>query len=316
MQPTPGDVWVSRPLTNISLATVQNEANFIATQAFPIIGVANQTGMIWRYSDSDFLRDEAQLRAPGTESAGGGFNVDHSISYACQIKAFHKDIDDPTRANADSVLMLDTAATKFATQKMLISREVQWASTFFQSGVWANNFQTPSNLWDTANSTPKADVEVGKQTILAATGFEPNTLILGYRVYSSLRNNKDVRSQFQYTSADSIDEDMLAGYFGVDKVLVSKAILATNAEGGTLTTNFISGDNALLVYADPAPSLMSLTAGITLAWSGYLGAVDGFRVKRFRMENIASDRIELEMAQDMKCLVPRLGYFFEQVVST
>ena len=58
--PTAGDVWVNRPLTNLSLAWIQSQANFIADKVAPAMPVQNQSGLIWRYNKDDFLRDDRE----------------------------------------------------------------------------------------------------------------------------------------------------------------------------------------------------------------------------------------------------------------
>ena len=61
---------------------------------------------------------------------------------------------------------------------------------------------------------------------------------------------------------------------------------------------------------------MTPSAGYSFSWNGYLGAgPDGNRVKQFRMENLASDRVELEIAFDMKLVAADLGYFFNGIVA-
>jgi hypothetical protein len=58
--------------------------------------------------------------------------------------------------------------------------------------------------------------------------------------------------------------------------------------------------SALLCYTPSAPSLMTPAAGYIFTWNGYLaGNSYGVRMKNFRMEHIASDRIEGEMTYDM-----------------
>jgi hypothetical protein len=58
------------------------------------------------------------------------------------------------------------------------------------------------------------------------------------------------------------------------------------------------------------------SGGYIFSWTGYLGAGPaGNRIKRFRIEQIASDRIEGEMAFDAKLVAPDLGVFFEDAVS-
>lgn len=313
-QPTPGDVHVNGPLTNISTAYVLSQKMFIADKVFPVVPVEKQSDVYYEFSKEDFLRDEAQVRAPGTESAGGGFGIT-TTPYSAIVEAFHKDVDDQLRANADSILSLDRAATQYTTQKLLIRRERRWMGKFFASGIWGTDI-TPGTLWSAASSTPRKDVETGKMLILGTTGFLPNTLVLGAQVFSALRTNAEIIDQFKYTSADSIDAEMLAGYFGVERILITMGVYTSTVEGAAVqTTTFMGGKHALLCYSAPEPSLMTPTAGYTFAWSGFVGGVNGIRVKRFRMEQLESDRIEGQMAYDMKKVAASMGYFFASVVA-
>lgn len=320
--PTPGDVHINAPLTNISVAYVQEQGTFICDKVFPIVPVAQQSNLYYLFDKSDFLRDEAKPRAPGTESAGGAFNLT-TAAYACLVEAFHKDIDDQLRANADSVLSLDRAATEFVTQKLLIRRERKWVNAFFKAGVWGTDITGVAAApgagqtiqWSAAASDPMADVELGKMAILGVTGFQANTLVIGAQVLSALRNNAKIRDQFKYTSAESINEDMIARFFGLDRVLIMNAVYETAVEGSASAVTFVAGKNALLCYSASSPSLMQPTAGYTFAWTGFTGGSNGWRIKRLRADLIASDRIEGETATDMKIVAPAMGYFFSGIVA-
>lgn len=311
--PTQGDVHVNKPLTNISVAWIQSQDNYISTKIFPLVPVSNQSDLYYEFDRGDFLRDEAQLRGESSESAGSGFKLS-TTPYSCKVEAFHKDIDDKTRANADGALTFDRAATAFVSQKMAIRRERRFATTYFTTGVWGTDI-TPGTLWSAAASTPRADVDTGKATVLAATGFEPNTLLVSYAVFLKLRSNPDVRDQFKYVSADSIDEAMLARYFGVKNFYVARAVYNSALEGAAATGVAMFGKHALLCYIPDAASILSPAAGYTFAWTGYTGSVDGIRIKKFRMENLASDRIEGEMAYDFKVVGSSLGYFFNGCIA-
>ena len=64
------------------------------------------------------------------------------------------------------------------------------------------------------------------------------------------------------------------------------------------------------------PSLMTPSAGYTFTWKGYLGGnAQGIKIKRFRMEHIASDRVEAEATYDMKVVAPDLGVFLASAVA-
>lgn len=313
--PTQSSVYVNAPLTNISVAYIQSQDLYVASRAFPMVPVSKQSGLYYRFNREDFLRDEARPRADGTESAGGGFEID-TAPYACTVEAFHKDIGEQTRSNADGVLSLDRAVTEFVTQKLLIRRERRWINNFFTTGIWGTDF-TPGTPWSAANSTPDVDVEAAKLVVQReSVGLRPNTLIMGPAVYAALRNNARVRDQFKYVSAESISLAMLARFFDVERCMIAGAVFSNTVEGGTVSApTFLAGRNALLAYVAPSPSLMTPSAGYTFSWNQYTGSIDGVNIARFDMRHLKATRVEGEIAHDMRVVAPGLGYFFSNVVA-
>ncbi len=104
-QPGAGDVHVNRPLTNISIAFLQDRADFVATRAFRNIPVGKQGDRFFTFDRGMFNRNQMQIRGPATESSGGGYDIDNTPTYFCNTFALHKDIPDQIRANADGNLM-------------------------------------------------------------------------------------------------------------------------------------------------------------------------------------------------------------------
>jgi hypothetical protein len=314
-QPTANDVHIDAILTNISVAYIQDQNAFVASKVFPTIPVEKQSDKYFIYTKGDWFRDEAQLRAPATESAGSGYNLT-TATYNTQVYAFHKDVDDQVRANADNPLNPDRDATSFITQRMLLRQEIQWASEFFTTSVWATDL-TPTNLWnDYTASDPIGDVETGKATILTSTGFLPNTMVMGYDVFRQLRNHPDIVDRVKYTSAENVTEDILARFFGVDRILVARAVKNTALEGASTSMSSIVGKNAALYYVAPSAGILTPTAGYQFMWRGVsdgIGANIG--VSRFRMPELRADRIEAQMAWDNKVIASDLGYFFSACVA-
>jgi hypothetical protein len=323
-QPNINSVHVDAILTNISVAYLQNQDNFIADKVFPVIPVDKKSDKFFTYTKNDWFRDEAQRRAPGTESAGGGYNLS-TDTYSADVWAFHKDVDDQTTANADAPLNPLREATEFVTRRLMLRRELQFVTDFLTGGVWANDYDgvagTPSTnevkQWsDYASSDPISDIENAKSSILSSTGMEANTLVLGYDVFKALKNHPDLVDRIKYTSSQTITTDMLAAMFDIPRVLVSKAVKATNNEGATGAYGFTTGKKALLCHVAPQPGLLTPSAGYTFSWtgvSGGLGATIG--TSQFRMESIKSDRIEAEIAFDNKVISSDLGFFWDTVVA-
>jgi hypothetical protein len=215
-------------------------------------------------------------------------------------------------------------AAEFVTHRLLLRRELQFVTDFFGTGVWETDVDgvttTPTagefRKWsDYTSSDPLTDVEDGKATILQTTGQEPNTLILGYNVFRYLKNHPELVDRIKYTSSNVITADMMARMFEVDRVLVAKAVKATNNEGGSEAYDFAYGDHALLAHVAPSPGLMTPSAGYCFSWTGVSGGLGGtVGTSQFRMESIKATRVEAEMAWDNKVVSKDLGYFFNTAV--
>ena len=326
-QPTAGDVHVNAPLTQISIAYIQAANNFIADKFFPNIPVSKQSDRYYIYSRADFNRDEMQERAPGTESAGGGYDLDNTPTYYAPVFALHKDVDDQIRANSDSVLNPDRDATVFLTNKAMIRRERNFATKAFTAGVWGGETTGVNSgvnageflIWNDPNSDPIANIRSAKRERLEATGFEPNSLALSSSVMDALIDHPDIVDRIKYGQTPGapaiVNASSLAQLFGLDRVMVSKAVHNSAAKGATEASSFIIGNSALLAYVTPTPSVMTPSAGYTFSWTGWMGASGmGHRIKRFRMEQLESDRIEIQMAYDQKVVGADLGHLFENAV--
>jgi len=325
MNPTQSSVHVNRPLTNISIAYLQQQSMFVHGQVFPMVPVDKQSDLYFEYNRADFQRNDFRPRAPGTESAGSGFGVTTN-PYFCKRFDLHKDIADSIRANSDDPLDMDRAATEFLTQQSLIQREATFALSYMQNGVWTLNYEgvaaTPTLpqvlKWSDDASDPVADVKRATTAIHQLTGMRPNTLTLAQDVRDVLDTNPAIIDRLKCgqtaPGAVTVSDADLARVFGVQRVLVSGAIINTANEGATPVNDFIIKGGALLTYSAPAPSLMAPSAGYTFTWRGLLGNNEGVRIKRFRMEHLESDRIEIALAYDQKLVGADLGAYFRTLV--
>lgn len=316
--PTPSDLHVNGPLTNLALAYIQGNVTYISREVFRTIPVQKQSDLFYKWHKKSFLSAYAKKRAPSTESAGGNLTL-QTDSYAADVYAYHYDIDDQQRANADSQLNLEDSAQRHVSEALLREQERLWLANYFKTSVWATDVTGVAsgatagqfNQWDGSGSVPAGDIETAKVTILGSTGKIANTLILGRLVYSKLRTNPHVKDQFKYTSDRSVNLAMLAAYFDVDRVLISDMVATTNGS----TFGLVAGKHALLTYVDPNPGLQTVSCGYTFNWSGYTGAQDGLRMSMFREEKIRSDRIEGEYAWAQKLTAADLGYFLSGAVA-
>lgn len=323
VQPTSRQVHVNQPLTNISIAYIQEQNNFVADQVFPTIPVQKKSDRYFKYLRENWMRSEARKRAPSTESAGSGFEIDNTPTYFADVYSVHKDISDQIRANADQPLDMDRDATEWVTQQLLLRREKIWVNSYFTENVWGTEYEGVASSpaageflqWDNANSTPIEDVTDAGVAIAQVTGFRPNVLVLSPFVFNALKNHADILDRIKYTQSGMVTADILASLFEVDRVVVAFGIENTAEEGVDGDFDFIMGKHALLAYSNPTPSILQPSAGYTFAWEGLLGAGQaGGRIRTFRMEQLASDRIEGDLAVDMKLVAEDLGVFFKDAI--
>lgn len=324
--PNRSDVHIDKALTNVSVQYMQDPAGFVAGQVFPMVPLKKQSDRYFMYLREDWFRDEAQERAPGTESAGGDYEIDNTPTYFCRKYAFHKDVTEEDRANSDDPLMPDEDAVQFVTDKLLLNKENKWAGTFFKEGVWAFDKTGGANggsgdfvYWDDyANSTPIEDMTKYATEQSEVTGKRPNVLVMGRKAYDALKNHPDFLDRVKYTQKGVVTTDLIAQMFDVERVLVANAIQNTNAKGQSASMSFILGNHVLLCYTTSAPAIKTATAGYTFVWTGLMGAnAYGGRINRFAMPNlgIGTERIECELAYDMKVVAADMGTFLKNAVT-
>lgn len=325
--PTAGDVHVDAPLTNMSLAFIQDAESFVASKAFLTVPVQKQSDKYFTYDRGYWNRDEAQIRAPGTESAGGGYGTSTATYYA-EIYAYHKDIADPVRANADAAISLENEAMEFTMMKMLIKREKDFSSNFMATSVWTTDITgvsgTPSTnevkQWNDSSATPLNDIAAGRTVVKKSTGFDPNVLVIGREVWDELKNHTTILARINAGQTPGgpaiVTRNAVAALMELDEILIMDAIENTADEGETNSHSFIVGKVGLLLYRPRTPGLYTPAAGYNFAWTGFLGSTaEGTRMKNFRMEHLESDRVEAEMSYDLSQVSADLGYFFTSLVA-
>jgi len=318
-KPTSGQVHIDKPLTNISVAYMQSSSEFIADKVFPVVPVQKKSDKYFKYSKEDWFRSDAKMRAPGTQSAGGGYELT-TDDYVCDRYSIHKDVDDDTRANADAPINVDREATEYVTRQLMLKKEKIWVSDYFTTGIWTGSTTgtdiVPSTLWSAVGSDPVGDVDAQRDAMKQTTSYEPNVMVVSRSVHTILKNHATILERIKYTQKGIVSEDLLATLFGVDKYLVASATENTATEGKDADMNFMFGKDVLLAYAAKSPSIMQPSAGYTFGWNGLLGSgATGSRIKRFRMEDIESDRVEGDLAFDLKVVGADLGVFFNGAIA-
>lgn len=328
-QPTASDLHVNRPLTNISVLAVQEEKEFVASQVFQNIPSDKQSDLYFVYDSGDFNRDSVQRRADGAESAGDGWDVSND-PFNCEVWALHHDVSDRRRANTDEPLNEDEDATRFLTHKMLLKKEIEWVSNYFGTSTWTGAVDTasgalttgsfvPTTKFDAANAVP---IRCFKEQLVAnkeLTGFRCNTLVLGEYVWDAIQECADFLARITGGSTNKdpavVTKEQLAAILGIERVLIAGAVKNTAREGQTASNAYLYGDSALLCYVPKTAGLRQPAAGYTFTWKQYGAALGGQRIKKFRMEQNESDRVEIQAAWDYKIINAKMGVHFMDLLT-
>jgi hypothetical protein len=272
--------------------------------------------------------DDMKERAPSTPAATGDYGIS-TDDYKAKEYAFAKDISDSVRRNSDSPLNQDRTATNFVTLKALLKQETTWVANFFMSGLWTTDLTGVAGAvganeflqWNDGDSEPIEVIRAQIDAILLLTGLEPNTLVLGKQVWTQLVDHPVIVDRIKYGQTAPgparVTKEAVAELLEIDRILVMKSIVNSANVGQDASNSFIGGKAALLAYSEPNPGIETASAGYTFSWTSQMGATEnGFRIKKYRRaEEFESDRVEGQLAFDMKLAAADLGAFFAEAVA-
>jgi hypothetical protein len=316
MNPTSNAVHVDRLLTNISIG--YKNPDYIADNLFPMVPVTKRSDIVPKYDQSHWFRNAAVKRAPGTKSEGGGYKVDTTDTYYAHRYSFRSEIDDDTRENADAPFNLDRESTEFVTDKMLMAREVNFATNFFTTSKWGADKTGGSDftVWSNyGSSSPLVDVDAYKDTAEAKIARELRTGVIGKQVWLQLKWHPDLVDTIKYTQKGQVSVDLAASLMELDNLYVGRAIQTTSNEGvaeSSVVYSRIWGKHMLLLYVPKSPSLMTPAAGYNFVWKSQ-GLLQ--YIKRMRDEEREVDIIEGNSYFDQKKTAANAGVFLSGAVA-
>ncbi len=322
-----GTIHVDRYLTDYSVSYIQEASAFVANGAASVIPVRKSSDKYVVYPRGYFWRDEVKPRPLGGRPAQVGYKVD-SGNYNAEEYALEHYIDDRQYVNADEPIQLEENGARLLSQKHMIKQDRFWATNFFGTGKWTTELTgvasspvagTSFLQFNDANSDPIDVIDDLKDTIHEATGFMPNTMVLGADVKKALRSHPDIADRIKYTRIGLADEDLLGTLFEVDNVFTARSIYNSAAEGATDAFSYIVDKKSIwLGYIEQNPGLDSPTAIAIFAWTGLIAGETnalGGVMERGRDDRAHSDWFQMRMAWDMVQVADDLGAFMLNAVA-
>jgi hypothetical protein len=318
---------VAGPLQDVSIAF--RNKDYIADGVFPILDGADPKAKITTYQKGAWFRDEAGIRAAGTEAKRGSYNLE-DVSVATKEYAFAKEVTDEDRRFAKSKnappVQPDQDAIEFATDKVDLKKEIR-VGALITAGTWNDGNvggEDAEGLWSPAGATNTflADITTAKKAIQSKTGLDPNCLLLDYATYLALKECEAIADKIKYTQRAVYGAELLAALLELDQVLVGKAIKNTSKEtkaGTAFTAQRIWEVNAgkgmgFLFYRAPKLGLKLATAGmqVRIAYEDSSPR----RVSTWREPAKHQDVYEVAEETDIVLVHADLGYLFKDTYAT
>jgi len=304
-RPTQRDVHVNRPLTNISVA--YTNANYIAEQVFPMVGVQKQSDLYFLFDKWEAFRLRTGPRPPGQRAPTFDYTVT-TASYICTNDSTAFQLPDETRDNADDPLRPFIFGAKRVADGLLLSLEDRVAALVTACGNWGSA-SNPGTKWDVTTAGIWSDMDTQVNAVSDSIGKPPNVMVISDHAWRACRNNADLLDRVKYTrNGATIEPTDLMGWFNLDKVLIGRAQKVTTREGETQSFTKIWGDMCWVGYVTPQAALEEPTAGYVFRWGNK-------KVERFREGPEHADLLQAEWFTDEVIVASDAGAIFSDVTS-
>ena len=259
-QPTMQQVHVSTTLTQVAVGYAN--ATYIARQVFPIVPVTKDTDQYYIFTKADWFRDEAKAVAPGNGPQESGYSTS-TCPYVCIEYGSRVPLPYKVRDNADNVIQPRTRAVRLATDRVELALEIRVATMVTTAGNWTTTASLSSgSLWSADTSDPFSAITTAKAAVRDLIGRDPNTIVMGAKVWDQLAKHPDMVDRLKYTVTGGVPTvAQLGGLFMIDRVLIGAALKNTANEGVAGSYSSIWGKDFWLGYVSANPSLDEPSAG-------------------------------------------------------
>lgn len=246
------------PLLSNLIVGVAPDQNYIAEQALSTITADAETVTYRKASNTGTVAEGATqtLRAPGQLPNTIDVSFDTGTAtlaeYMLGANFDYRD-EQASRANPQSAINLKLAKLSAAKSKILLDKEQHVADIVFGAANYGSN---TSAAVDFGTTGLRAKVLEAKEIVRRGAGKDPNTMILGATTLIETLGNAEVQDMIKYSSGGVTSEELLARYFGVERVLVGTAVKQTAAAAGSAGTGSYvwTADAAALLFLDRSTS--------------------------------------------------------------
>ncbi|HUU89247.1 MAG TPA: hypothetical protein VMX17_16045 [Candidatus Glassbacteria bacterium] len=330
----PTSIIVRGALQDVSIQ--YKNSMYVADSVFPLIDNVYAKTQVAKYVKGSWFRDEAEPRGPGAAAVVGDFNVTTQnldpINYAYATTVTD---EERQQANVPGNLPIqpDIDAQEFIADKLDMKREVRCAAVLHAaawSGQSAGGVDAEGHWGDAtaASDTFLADIVTARDTILAATGLLPNSLLLSWPAWSKLQMAPALLALMnpQSLSSDAlVQPNTLAALIGIENLIIAASVknTAQATQAGTEFTGVnIWGTSAaeskgigFLYYRPTRPGLKQASAGYQYRVMNPLSG-SGRLITQWREDARHSDMYDANEEVDISAVCLDAGFLFKDTATT
>lgn len=267
---------------NLQTASIsyKNHA-FIWNEVYPRLVLPTSKSKITIFNRGDQFRDEAALRARGTQTPTIDYKLDtvnvDTYQYASKHQITKEDLRDAgITSGLAAPIDLQMESMERNSEKIDLSIERQVAANV-TAATWADGYaggEDADAKWvASTGNTFLDDVDTGINALRAGgIPMDSIRLMMDFKTWQGVRKNSSIADRTQYTKDKYPTPESIATYLLIDKCIIAGSIYssANEANDGTdFTTADIwggSNDNgfAMVYYYPKRIGRKSMTAGYTL----------------------------------------------------
>lgn len=241
------------PLLSNMMIGVGGDQNFISEQALPVITTEAENVTYRKGSNAGFVAesDIDTLRPVGVLPKDIDISFDTgTVALKEYMLSANIDYREQNAANVNGQSAIDLKLSKLSAvkSKILLSKETLVSTLLFT----AANYGANTAALNFSTTGLRAAVMTAKETVRKGCGYDPNTMVLGPVSLIYALKNADVQDMIKYSSGGVTTPELLARFFGVDRVLIGSAVKQTSAAAGSAGTGSYvwTEDCAALYYAN------------------------------------------------------------------
>lgn len=304
------DVRRDRFLENVLIAN-KNES-FLADSLFTSKVVSKDTGEIGGISDDHLRIYESERSLYDRSRHEMEFEYTNPADYKIGYHDLSIYVPKRLQEQAENPFMPRRDAGIVALNALRLRRENDLAAQLTSTSVLTQNTTlSGSSQFQDAASQPETVIQNAMDTIQAAIGAEANSILLGRKVFMTLKRHPFFLSMISGLSVLSEEKltMMLKDHFGFENVFVGRSIKVTSKAGQTVTKGAV-WNNDVVVFRKGSGDF-DQTLGFNLGLSGY-------QMKTVVYEDPIArkgDFVEVENAWQDKVVSTPAGFLIKDAVA-